>query len=144
MHFSLALLLVTYSLKTVTRNLDWESGMTIYTSGVKLNPASGVMQSNLGIEYAMRNQYDMSEKLYRASMEAAPDYARAFFNFGKLMKIQDQHDSAEWVSTYYYTSQTLCIIYTIIYIYILYIYMFPFIVSLLLPVTDILLYTLYG
>jgi tetratricopeptide (TPR) repeat protein len=96
MHFSLALLLVTYSLKTVTRNLDWESGMTIYTSGVKLNPASGVMQSNLGIEYAMRNQYDMSEKLYRASMEAAPDYARAFFNFGKLMKIQDQHDSAEW------------------------------------------------
>ena len=74
------------------------------------------MLSNLGIEYAMRSQYHVSEKLYRASMEAAPGYARAFFNFGKLMKIQDRFESAEWVSTYIlYTSQDFCIIYKAMY-----------------------------
>ena len=94
----LVLLLLSHSLKTVTRNRDWKSGVALYTSGVKYSPGSGVMLSNLGIEHAMSKQYDRSEHLYRQSMRAAPTYARAFFNFGKLMKIQEKFDQAEWVS----------------------------------------------
>ena len=97
---SLALLLVLYSLKTVARNRDWESGVSVYSSGVKHNPSSGVMLSNLGIEFAMKREYHISEKLYRASMDAAPSYPRGFFNFGKLMKIREKFDQAEWVSQY--------------------------------------------
>ena len=96
--FLLAFLLITHSLKSVTRNRDWHSGFSIYTSGIRRNPTSGVMLSNLGVEYAMKEEYEMSELLYRASMQRAPEYSRAFFNFGKLMKLQNNHDSAEWVS----------------------------------------------
>ena len=93
----LGFLLLAHSLKTVTRNRDWHSGFSIYTSGIRHNPTSGVMLSNLGVEYAMSREYDISERLYRTSMEIAPGYSRAFFNFGKLMKIQNDYDAAEWV-----------------------------------------------
>jgi tetratricopeptide (TPR) repeat protein len=94
--FLFSLLILSHSLKTVARNRDWYSGFTVYTSGIQQNPTSGVMLSNLGVEYAMIEDYKTSEMLYRTSMKNAPRYSRAFFNFGKLMKIQNIHDRAEW------------------------------------------------
>ena len=95
---ALVLLLVSSSAKTLLRNRDWKSGYTIHASGVRENPTSGVMLSNLGIEFAIDERYDVAEKLYRASMGVAPSYARGFFNFGKLMKIEERFGDAEWVS----------------------------------------------
>ena len=96
--FLLAFLLLSHSLKTAVRNFDWRSGFSIYTSGIRRNPTSGVMLSNLGVEYAMKEDYEVAELLYRAAIERAPEYSRAFFNFGKLMKIQRNYRNAEWVS----------------------------------------------
>ena len=95
---ALAFLLLSHSLKTVTRNRDWHSGFTIFTTGIQRNPSSGVMLSNLGVEYAINKEYITADRLYRASMEIAPGYSRAFFNYGKLMKIQKAYEDAEWVS----------------------------------------------
>ena len=95
---SLTFLLISHSMKTVTRNRDWHSGFAIYTSGILYNPTSGVMLSNLGVEFAIHKDYAISEQLYRTSMKIAPAYSRAYFNFGKLMKIQNRYEDAEWVS----------------------------------------------
>ena len=95
---SLMYLLLSHSIKTVIRNNDWRSSFSLYASSIRQNPTSAVMLSNLGVEYALDKDYETSEILYRRSMEVASNYSRAFFNFGKLMKIRKKYDSAEWVS----------------------------------------------
>ena len=100
----LAFLLLTHSLKSVTRNRDWVSGVSLYTSGIQQNPTSGVMLSNLGVDYAIAKDYDVAKQLYRASMEIAPQYSRGFFNYGKVMKILNNYEEAEWVRRYIHCS----------------------------------------
>jgi len=50
---AVAYLIASHSLKTFQRNRDWYSSFTMYSSGVRFNPKSGLMLSNLGIEYAL-------------------------------------------------------------------------------------------
>ena len=100
MQVAIGYLLLVHSLKTVVRNRDWVTGLTMYSSAIKFNPKSGIMLSNLGIEYAMMKNFSFAEELYRASTKVAPHYSRGFFNLGKLMKGLHRYDEAEWVSLY--------------------------------------------
>ena len=91
----LVFLLLTHSLKSVTRNRDWVSGIFLYTSGIQQNPTSGVMLLNLGVDYAIAKEYEVARQLYRASMEIAPQYSRGFFNYGKVMKIFNNYEEVD-------------------------------------------------
>lgn len=93
-------LLVVHSMKTLLRNRDWLSSMTIYASGVKFNPRSGLMLSNLGIEYAIAQNYTYAEELYRLSTDVSPHYSNGFFNLGKLLKTLRRYGEAEQVRSH--------------------------------------------
>ncbi len=91
-------LLLVHSMKTLLRNRDWVSGMSIYSSGVRFNPQSGLMLSNLGIEYAVAHNYTYAEELYRLSTDVAPHYSKGFFNLGRLLKALQRYGEAEQVN----------------------------------------------
>ena len=94
---AVAYLIAAHSLKTLWRNREWYSSVTMYSSGVRFNPKSGLMLSNLGIEYALTRDYLNAESLYRTSMGVAPNYSRGFYNLGKLLKITHRYREAEEV-----------------------------------------------
>ncbi len=112
--FLIVALLLFQSARTMQRNRDWYSKMTLYSSGVKFNPNNGVMMSNLGIEYAHLRNYSHAEYLYRTSIKVAPQHSRSYANLGGLMEALRRYDDAEWVGD---TSkvQTICFPSSLIY-----------------------------
>lgn len=86
-----------HAARTMQRNRDWESKLTLYTSGMRFNPRNGVMISNLGIEHAHMKNYSFAEELYRTSIEVAPEHSRSYANLGGLMEALKRYDEAEWV-----------------------------------------------
>ena len=91
-------LLVMHSVKTLHRNRDWYSYTTFNKAGVKFNPFNAATLSNLGIDHAVMQDYAVAEQLYEASMKVAPYYSVGYYNYGKLMKVTQRYQEAEWVS----------------------------------------------
>ena len=94
----LGYLLVMHSVKTLHRNRDWHSYTSFNKAGVKFNPFNAAMLSNLGIDHAVMQDYAIAERLYAASMRVAPYYSVGYYNYGKLMKVTQRYQEAEWVS----------------------------------------------
>ena len=84
--------------RTVLRNLDWESNLSLYTSGARFNPANGVMLTNLGVEHGRLKNYSFAERLYRTSIKVAPTHSRGYGNLGGLLEALRRYDEAESVS----------------------------------------------
>ena len=95
---SLVYVLLVFALRTVVRNRDWHSGLTIYSSGVKFNPRSGVMLVNLGSEYAEMNNHSYAELLFRTATQTSPQYSTGHFNLGRSLVKQQRFREAEEVS----------------------------------------------
>lgn len=83
--------------RTLVRNEDWTDKVTLYSSGVRCNSYNGVMLTNLGIEHGRLRNFTFAEKLYRRSMEVAPEHSRGFSNFGGLMEARRRYEEAEEV-----------------------------------------------
>ena len=96
---SLSYLILTQSIKTLHRNRDWKSSITIYKSGVKLNPHNALMMNNLGLHYAMQDNFTYAAQIYRTTISLSPDYMSGYYNYGKLMKMVEQYELAEEVRT---------------------------------------------
>ena len=94
----LVLLLVTHSLKTVQRNRDWQSKLSLYNSLVRFYPQNKHMICNMGFQYRLRNDEDMAEKLYKYAIEIAPNFSLAYKNYGVLLKSQNRLQETEMVS----------------------------------------------
>ena len=90
-------LLVVMAARSVYRNLEWESNVTLYTSGVRCNRQNGVMLTNLGIEHGRLKNYSFAETLYRTSIQVAPDHSRGYSNLGGLLEALKRYDEAEEV-----------------------------------------------
>ena len=91
-------LLTVQSFKTMFRNRDWYSYTSFNRAGVKFNPFNAAMLANLGIDHAVMKDYTVAEQLYATSMRVAPHYSIGYYNYGKLMKITQRYNEAEWVS----------------------------------------------
>ena len=96
---SLCYIILTQSIKTLHRSRDWKSSIAIYKSGVKINPRNALMMNNLGLHYAMQDNYTFAAQLYRTSIALSPDYMSGYYNYGKLMKMAEKNELAEEVRT---------------------------------------------
>lgn len=95
---ALLCLLATHSAKTLTRNQDWESRMSLYSSLVHYYPSNGHMLVNIAQEYRGRGDYRHAELAYTQAMMVAPNLPNAFVNFGSMLKSLNRFDQAEKVS----------------------------------------------
>ncbi len=91
----LAILLLTHTAKTMSRNKDWQSKITMYGSLLKLYPQNGYALANLAREYRNTGQYDKAEDAYRLGMAVAPNLSINFVNLGAMLKKQQQFSAAE-------------------------------------------------
>jgi Flp pilus assembly protein TadD len=91
------LVLVSQSVKVVKRNPEWDSKLTLYEAGVRMYPHNGNLLGNIGLNYRKRGDSELAEKVYRYSMEVAPDSSLSFMNFGIMLKDDGRLREAEEV-----------------------------------------------
>lgn len=73
----LAVLLAGYCARTLARNPDWKSTLTIMKSAEEVSPNSVKVNSNLGQLYKLRGDPRMAEEYYRRSLEIRPCHSHA-------------------------------------------------------------------
>jgi len=96
--FGLVLLVSTHIAKTLLRNRDWHSDVTLFSSAVHTNPNNGKVYNNLGAEYEKMGDYSYAETLFRTAARVQPDDIGAFINLGRVLKAQERFEEAEKVS----------------------------------------------
>ena len=95
-----ALLLLSYSAKTLTRNSKWSSGTSLYVEALKLNREDGLMYSNLGYSLEDKDQ-KMAEQAHRLAVQLSPNYSQPFRNYGALLMRRERYSEAEQVRCRY-------------------------------------------
>lgn len=84
--------------RTILRNEDWKTKVTLYSSGARCSPNNGVMLTNLGILHGKIKNYTFAENLYKRSIKVAPQHSRGYSNLGGLLEALKRYDEAEEVS----------------------------------------------
>ena len=84
-------LLVSYSAKTVFRNRDWYSSHSVYQSAVKVTPNNAKMISNLGASFERREEWNLSEELFRYGTRVEPLYVSVWINLAGVLRHTDQY-----------------------------------------------------
>ena len=93
----LVFVLIVHGLKTVSRNRDWFSDVTLFTSAIRVNPLNGKIHNNLGHEYEQTGDLIRAESLFRRAAELQPDDIGAHINVGRVLKAQEKFKEAEKV-----------------------------------------------
>lgn len=96
-----ACVLVLYALKTVERNRDWQSDLTLFTSAIHTNPSNGKLYNNLGFVHEQLKNYSRAEELYRTAVERQADDTGSYINLGRVLKVQGRYREAEEVRLVY-------------------------------------------
>ena len=97
--FLLCVLLLSHSVKTVMRNRDWYSNMSLFSSGVKINPSNAKILSNLCNQYEIVRNLSFAEIVCREAVEVQPDYIVAVNNLGNILVHRGMNAEAEEVSS---------------------------------------------
>ncbi|MCZ7625606.1 MAG: tetratricopeptide repeat protein [Candidatus Methylomirabilis sp.] len=79
-----ALVLVLFSLRTVTRNTDWRDELTLWRKTVQTAPQSARARNNLGAAYLRRGELALAQAELEAATRIRPDFSTAHGNLGKL------------------------------------------------------------
>lgn len=88
-------LLIVHSAKTVIRNRDWESDITLFTSAIKVNGNNGKLYNNLGHQYENMKNFTYAEELFRRGSEIQPDDVGSHMNLGRVLKAMGRLPEAE-------------------------------------------------
>ncbi|XP_019850995.1 PREDICTED: transmembrane and TPR repeat-containing protein 1-like [Amphimedon queenslandica] len=91
---ALVFVLISMSVKTVSRNWDWHSDLSLFESGVRANPGNVKLHNNYAMELKSAGRFKEAEKYYKIAMEIEPDYAEVYFNYGNLLSETKDHKGA--------------------------------------------------
>ena len=93
----ICVLLLTHAAKTVTRNADWTSQLTLYSSVLKQYPNSPVLV-NVAREYRNRGDLHRAELAYRHAMSLDPQFPNSYVNLGAMLNKMGRFKESEEVS----------------------------------------------
>ena len=83
----LAVIVLTFSVRTVVRNRDWKDAFTLYTSTVQAAPNDSKMHANLAGQYLMRHQGELAAREFETSLRIFPDSSDTLASYS-LLKFQ--------------------------------------------------------
>jgi len=86
------LILVTGSLRTLTRNRDWSSEEQLFSSGVVTNPAKSL--SNLGTVLHNQGKTELAEAAFRQALSHRTNMADTHYNLGILLQSERRLEEA--------------------------------------------------
>nr|XP_017099469.2 protein O-mannosyl-transferase TMTC1 isoform X2 [Drosophila bipectinata] len=90
--FLLGVLLGSYCLRTVRRNLDWWDEEQLFRSAISINPPKAL--ANLGSILSAQGKYDEAKIALEMAIEFRPSMADAHFNLGVVHQKQNNLSSA--------------------------------------------------
>lgn len=90
-----AIVLVSCTVVTVQRNLDWKDNLTLYSSGVRNNPRSPAAHYNLGTAYRENGDLASAGREWEETLAIDPAYADALSQMGTLAAVQGDLKKAE-------------------------------------------------
>lgn len=79
----LGLLLLSHSLKTYNRNLDWENEYTIFMSGLKVNQRNAKLFNNVGHALEAEGDFVTALEYFHKAVEVQEDDVGAHINVGR-------------------------------------------------------------
>lgn len=94
-------LILTYSMKTMSRNRDWYSKLSLYSSLLKYSPDNTHMLVNAAKEFRNTGDFQRAELAYRHAMTVAPDLPSSYVNFGSMLNSLQKYQQAEEVAIIY-------------------------------------------
>lgn len=77
-----ALLVITYSFRTIVRNNDWKTPKALALATIKTSPYSVRAYNDLGNIYLMEEDYERATQYYREALEIFPRSGTAVHNLG--------------------------------------------------------------
>lgn len=91
---SVSILTIFYLYGTVTRNLDWQNGETLYMKNIKIFPENSRVYTFLGEVYFKQGKIDSAIELFNKSIELDPTYFYAFNALACSLQKNKQYDQA--------------------------------------------------
>jgi len=97
-HIIRAGLLITiafHSMKTLSRNNDWQDEYSIFTAGIKVNPGNAKLFNNVGHALESQGNYGEALKYFHEAVRVQPDDIGAHINVGRTYNHLTQFEEAE-------------------------------------------------
>jgi len=80
----IAVLLCSYSVRTIYRNFDWKDNKTLFTKTIKLSPDSSLLNHIMGNEMVKEELFDLAMKYYNKALELNPYSYASYNNMGVI------------------------------------------------------------
>ena len=91
---SMALVLLFYTVRTVTRNRDWNNDVLLYTKTLARSPDSPHIHNNLGTVYWQKGEVELAEREFLAAARLVPNHAIFLNNLGLIYQHQKKYEEA--------------------------------------------------
>lgn len=80
--FLAIIVLVFFSIRTISRSLDWRNGLTLYSKDEQITPNSFDLENNLGVELYRAGRFPQAKIRFKKSVEIAPFWWTNWNNLG--------------------------------------------------------------
>lgn len=84
-----------HGVRTYRRSQDWNNELSLYTSGLSVNPENVKLLNNVGRLHEKNGDFDLAIRYYRTSIEIEPDYVRGHLNLANTLASLNATDEAE-------------------------------------------------
>jgi tetratricopeptide (TPR) repeat protein len=91
----MALFLLSHSVKTWSRNWDWESEYSIFMSGLKVNKRNAKLYNNVGHALESDNKFHEALQYFQAAVKVQKDDIGGWINVGRTYNHLKQYKEAE-------------------------------------------------
>lgn len=84
-----------FTLKTVSRSIDWQNELTIFNSGIKINPQNAKLYNNIGHFYEKVGNWTLAMKFFQKAAAISPDDLGSTLNIARTLMNMNQLEDAE-------------------------------------------------
>ena len=89
-----AIIILSLSVRTIIRNMDWKNEDTLWISTAKTSPSGPNIHNNLGDVYGRQGNTEKSIEEFKKAIEINPQYADAYHNLASAYKETGKIDEA--------------------------------------------------
>lgn len=90
----LGIIIVLFSLRTMARNIDWQSPLYLYSHDLKYDPDNFDMQNNLGNELFLAGDLKNAKIHFEKSIRLSPAQSINFTNLATVYAVEGQYEKA--------------------------------------------------
>ena len=94
-HMGLGLLVGLFALKTVVRNMDWQTELSIFTSGLKITRSNAKLLNNVGHALESKAEYPIALRYFLKAIQVQPDDIGGHINVGRVYNHMKRFNEAE-------------------------------------------------